>query len=153
MAFMLRIRGHESVLFQIVQAFRHEFLMGRIWAYAGAKRFGKVKAFGVGHIPAEKRPCPADIRLDGMNGTTLPGAEKNAVPVLAGLHLPFSISENAIRVEECLFFEIEAFIKALQILGAQDNAAFPFATLTAHLTVKDSFLHDINSLRGVYVQP
>lgn len=153
MPFVLGIRSHEPVFFQITLAFRHELLMGRVRAYAGAKRFGKMKAFGIGHIPAEKWPCPADIGLDGMNGTALPRPEKNTVPVLAGLHLPFPVSENAVCVKEGLLFEIEAFIKTFQILGAQDNTAFPFAALTAHLAVKNSFLHDLSFLEGVCVQP
>ncbi len=150
---MLGIGGYQPVLFQIALAFSHEFLMRRIGAYAGAKRFSQMEAFAVGHVAAEKRPSPADIGLDGMDGTALSGSEKDTIPVFARLHLPFSIPENAVLVKESLFFEIQAFIKAFQILGAQDNAAFPLTTLTAHLAVKDRSLHNVKSLGGVCVQP
>ena len=88
-----------------------------------------------------------------MDGTALSGPEKNTIPVFTRLYLPFSIPKNAVGIKESLFFEIQAFIKALQILGAQYYAAFPLAALTAHLAVKNSFFHDINSLEGVCVQP
>ena len=150
---MFGIGGYEPIFFQIALAFLHEFLMRRIRAYTWAKSLGQMEAFGIGHVPPEKRPCPANIGLDGMDGTALSGPEKNTIAVFARPHLPFPVPENAISIKESLFFEIQAFIKAFQILGAQDNAAFPFATLAAHLAVKDSFLHDINSLRGVCVRP
>ena len=150
---MLGIRGHEPVFFQISPAFLYEFLMRCIRAYTGAKSLGQMEAFGISHVSAEKWPCPANIWLDGMDGTALSGPEKNTIPVFTRLYLPFSIPKNAVGIKESLFFEIQAFIKALQILGAQYYAAFPLAALTAHLAVKNSFFHDINSLEGVCVQP
>ena len=115
---MFGIGSYEPIFFQIALAFLHEFLMRRIRAYTWAKRLGQMEAFGIGHVPPEKRPCPANIGLDGMDGTALPGPEKNTIAVFARPHLPFPVPENAISIKESLFFEIQAFIKAFQILGA-----------------------------------
>ena len=110
---MLWIRGHEPVFFQISPAFLYEFLMRCIRAYTGAKSLGQMEAFGISHVSAEKRPCPANIWLDGMDGTALSGPEKNAIPVFTRFYLPFSIPKNAVGIKESLFFEIQALIKAL----------------------------------------
>ena len=95
---MFGIGGYEPIFFQIALAFLHEFLMRRIRAYTWAKRLGQMEAFGIGHVPPEKRPCPANIGLDGMDGTALSGPEKNTIAVFARPHLPFPVPENAISI-------------------------------------------------------
>ena len=104
---MFGIGGYEPIFFQIALAFLHEFLMRRIRAYTWAKSLGQMEAFGIGHVPPEKRPCPANIGLDGMDGTALSGPEKNTIAVFARPHLPFPVPENAISIKESLFFEIQ----------------------------------------------
>ena len=93
---MFGIGGYEPIFFQIALAFLHEFLMRRIRAYTWAKRLGQMEAFGIGHVPPEKRPCPANIGLDGMDGTALSGPEKNTIAVFARPHLPFPVPENGV---------------------------------------------------------
>ena len=69
---MFGIGGYEPIFFQIALAFLHEFLMRRIRAYTWAKRLGQMEAFGIGHVPPEKRPCPANIGPVSYTHLTLP---------------------------------------------------------------------------------
>lgn len=150
---MFEIGSYKSIFFQIALASPHGFLVHCIRAYTWAKRPGQTETFGIGHAFPEERPCPVSIGLNDMDGTALSGLKKNTIAIFTRPYLSFPVPENATSIRESLFFRIQVFVKTFQILGTQDSAAFPFATLTARLAVKGSFLHDISFLGSVYVRP
>ena len=138
---MLRVGGDEAVFLQIGVAFRNELLMRGVGTDSGTEAFGEVEAFRIRHVASEERPCTADVGLDDVNGATLPRAEKDAIAVLAGPHLPFPVSEYAVGIEKGLLFEVQSFVEPLQILGREDDASLAFAALAAHLAIKNRFHH------------
>lgn len=141
MAFVYGIGRYQAVLVKIGFTFRDEFLVGGVGADARTKSFGKIQAFRISHIPPEKGPRAAHVGLDGVNDAAFPGPEEDAVSVFPGFDLPFAVAVDGIGVKESLTLKMQALVKALEIGGAEDNAAFPLAAVAAHAAVENGFIH------------